>query len=200
MPERIRSSSLLPSASYSRANRKYSESPRLILGEARLHWTPPGPDPTSESGRETAFWAIAPAKYRNEDLAKMGSSFAITDAAGKLFDLKSAEPPKLEILKRGPLYVVLRYTGRLALDTSYSAPFVVTVEMPNSKSWIRVTAKVDDPEKRFREISYRTALSLGPLPWVWDFGTDRWTCGSIRDQSDSVVLTETMNLKTAVSP
>jgi len=78
----------------------------------------------------------------------MGSSFAITDAAGKLFDLKSAEPPKLEILKRGPLYVVLRYTGRLALDTSYSAPFVVTVEMPNSKSWIRVTAKVDDPGKR----------------------------------------------------
>ena len=137
-------------------------------------------------------------KYRNEDLAKMGSSFALTDAEGKLVDLKSAEPPKFEILKRGPLYVVLRYTGRLALDASYSAPFVLTVEMPNSKSWIKVTAKVDDPGKRLQEISYRTALSLGPLPWVWDFGTDRWTYGSIRDQSDSVVLTETMKAPGAV--
>ncbi len=129
--------------------------------------------------------------YRNEDLAKTGSSFAITDTADKLFELKSAETPKFEILKPGPLYVVLRYTGRLAIDAGYSAPFVITVEMPNSKSWIKVTAKVDDPGKRLREIWYRTALSLGPLPWVWDFGTERWTYGSIRARSDSVVLTET---------
>jgi len=138
-------------------------------------------------------------KYRNEDLTKRGSSFAIVSAAGELFNLKSAEPPKLEILKRGPLYVVLRYTGRLAVDTNYSAPFVVRVEMPNSKSWVKVTAKVDDPGKRLREISYKTALSLGPLPWVWDFGTDRWTYGSIRNQSDSVLLTETMKASGTVN-
>ena len=131
-------------------------------------------------------------KYRNEDLAKSGSSFAIADAAGKLFDLKSAEPPKFEILKRGPLAVVLRYTGRLAVDTSYSSPFVVTVEMPSGKTWIKVTAKVDDPGRRLREISYQTALSLGPLPWVWDFGTEHWTYGSLRNPSDSVILTQTM--------
>jgi len=132
-------------------------------------------------------------KYRNEDLGKAGGSFAIADAAGKVFDVKSAEPPKLEILKRGPLDVMLRYTGRLAVDTNYSAPFVITVEMPNGKTWIKVTAQVDDPGKRLREISYQTALSLGPLPWVWDFGTERWTYGSLRNPSDSVVLTETMN-------
>jgi hypothetical protein len=131
-------------------------------------------------------------KYRNEDLAKAGTSFGIADSSGRLLDFKSAEPAKLKILKRGPLYVVLRYTGRIAVDTGYSAPFVIAVEMPNSKSWIKVTANVDDPGKRLREISYHTPLSLGPFPWVWDFGTDRWTYGSIRNQSDSVVLTETI--------
>ena len=30
-------------------------------------------------------------KYRNEDLTKIGTCFAIADAAGKLFDLKSTE-------------------------------------------------------------------------------------------------------------
>jgi hypothetical protein len=88
--------------------------------------------------------------------------------------------------------VVIRYTGRLAVDAGYSAPFVVTVEMPTGKTWIKVNAKVDDPGRRLREISYQTALSLGPLPWVWDIGTDRWTYGTIRNPSDSVVLSETL--------
>jgi hypothetical protein len=131
-------------------------------------------------------------KYRNEDLGKTGTSFQVTDIAGKTFDLESA---KVEILKRGPLYVVLRYTGHLPVEIG--ARFAITVEMPNSKSWIKVTAKVEDPGRRLREISYRTALSLGPLLWVWDFGTGRWTYGSLRDPSDSVVLTETMKAGSA---
>jgi hypothetical protein len=73
---------------------------------------------------------------------------------------------------------------------------VVTVEMPNSKSWIKVTAKVDDPGKRLREILYQTPFSFGPLPWVWDLGTDRWTYGSLRNPSDSVILTEIMTPET----
>jgi hypothetical protein len=135
---------------------------------------------------------VVSVKYRSEDLAKGGSIFAVSDAAGRWIRLESAEPTKLEILKRGPLYVVLRYTGRVAVDTRYSVPFVITVEMPDSKSWIKVTAKVEDPGKRLREISYRTALALGPFPWVWDFGTERWTYGSLRDSTDSVILNETM--------
>jgi len=133
-------------------------------------------------------------KYRDEDLGKTGTGFSITDAAGKSLDFKSTEPPRLEILRRGPLYVMLRYTGRLAVDAGYSASFVITVEMPNSKSWIKASAKVNDPGKRLREISYQTPLSLGPYPWVWDFGTERWTYGSLRNSSDSVVLTETIKI------
>jgi hypothetical protein len=129
-------------------------------------------------------------KYRDEDLAKGGTGFAVADAAGKWVELKSAEAPEVEVVKRGPLLVMLRYTGRLALDASYTAPYVITVEMPNSKTWVKVSAKVEDPGKKLREISYHTGLALGALPWVWDFGTERWTYGSIRNQSDTVNLTE----------
>ena len=131
-------------------------------------------------------------KYRNEVLGTPGTGFVVVDAAGNLLDLKSVEPVKLDVLKRGPVYVTLRYAGRLTVDSSYSAPFVVTVEMPNSKSWIKVTAKVDDPGKRLREILYQTPFSFGPLPWTWDLGTDRWTYGVLRNASDSVILTETV--------
>lgn len=131
-------------------------------------------------------------KYRNEDIGSAGTGFTVTDASGRSLNVASAQPPKLEILKRGPLSVKIRYSGRLAVDTGYSVPFVTTVEMPNSKSWVKVSAQVDDPGKRLREISYQTPLSFGPLPWVWDFGTERWTYGALRNPSDSVVLTETV--------
>ncbi len=68
-------------------------------------------------------------------------------------------------------------------------PFVVTVEMPNSKSWVKVTASVDDPDQQLRELSFHVPFALGPHPWVWDFGTDRWTYGSLRNEDSSVVLT-----------
>jgi YetA-like protein len=131
-------------------------------------------------------------KYRNEVLRAPGTGFAVVDGAGKLLDLKSTEPVKLEILKRGPIYVTLRYSGRLALDEGSSVPFVVTAEMPNSKAWVKVTAQVDDPGKKLKGILYQMPFSLGPFPWVWDFGTDRWTYGSLRNASDSMILTETV--------
>jgi hypothetical protein len=131
-------------------------------------------------------------KYRSEVLRAPGTGFAVVDGAGKLIDLKSAEPVKLEILKRGPIYVALRYSGRLALDAGSSVPFVVMAEMPNSKAWIKVTAQVDDPGKRLKGIVYQMPFTLGPFPWVWDFGTDRWTYGSLRKSSDSMILTETV--------
>ena len=44
------------------------------------------------------------------------NGISVTDAAGTQHDLSSAQDVKLDIVKRGPLKVVLRYTGRLPLD------------------------------------------------------------------------------------
>ncbi|HYL39183.1 MAG TPA: hypothetical protein VEV17_24910 [Bryobacteraceae bacterium] len=141
---------------------------------------------------KTAAPLIASVKYRGEDIGSGPNGIAVTDAAGTSHDLSRVESLKTAILKRGPIHVVLEYSGRIPLDGNYNAPFVITVEMPNSKSWIKVSAKVQDPAKRLRDLSFQTPLAFGSLPLIWDFGTEKWTYGSLRTPQESVTLTETV--------
>src|ERR1700682_1149548 len=133
---------------------------------------------------------LASVKYRGEEIGRGANGLTITDGAGKEHDLTDAEELKVEVVKRGPLYVVIRYSGAIVVGGSYRAPFALTAEMPNSKSWVKMTATVEDPGKRLKEISFHTPLALGALPWVWDFGTDHWTYGVLRNPADMVVLSE----------
>ena len=135
---------------------------------------------------------LASVKYRSELIGKGVNGLVVTDAAGHEHDLSSATDLKTEVVKSGPLYVGIRYTGRLPVDSGYSVPFRMLVEMPNSKAWVKVTALVDDPAKRLREIAFETPLSLGPMPWVWDFGTERWTYGALRGATEAVELTQSV--------
>ena len=66
--------------------------------------------------------------------------------------------------------------------------------MPNSKSWVKLQASVDDPTLALRDLALNLPLTLGAFPWVWDFGTTRWTYGSMRAATDSVILTDTVGV------
>src|SRR5260221_457059 len=68
--------------------------------------------------------------------------------------------------------------------------FVLDVEMPNSKSWVKYAATIDDPAMRIRGIAFNSPVAFGAFPWLWDFGTGSWTYGSFRNASDSVTLTQ----------
>ena len=109
---------------------------------------------------------IASVKYRSEAIGTGQNGIAVSDSAGTAHDLSHAESLKTAILKRGPLYVVLEYSGRIPVDAGYSASFVIRVEMPNSKSWIRVSAKVPDPGKRLRDIAFETPFAFSGLPLI----------------------------------
>ena len=128
--------------------------------------------------------------YRKEILAQGTNGFAVTDSAGTMLDLSKAESITTEIVKPGPLYAVVRYSGRLVVDGRSSTPFTIAVEMPNSKAWVKYTARVEDPSRRLREISFHTPFAFSAFPWLWDFGTGSWTYGSIRSATDSVILTQ----------
>jgi hypothetical protein len=129
-------------------------------------------------------------KYRGEEIGQGVNGLVVTDAAGQTHDLSNATARKTEIVKKGPLFVVLRYSGSITIDGTYSTPFVITVEMPSSKTMVKVSAAIEDPAKRLREIAIGTPLTFAPLPWVWDLGTSRWTYGSLRNAQDSVTLTQ----------
>jgi hypothetical protein len=139
---------------------------------------------------KTASPLVQSVTYRQEDIGHGLNAFSLTDNAGMAHELTSAESVKAEVVKPGPLYVVVRYTGRVALDASYSVPFTITAEMPNSKTWVKYTASVEDSGKRVRDIAFNTSLSFAAFPWLWDFGTGSWSYGSFRSATDSVILTQ----------
>jgi hypothetical protein len=61
---------------------------------------------------------------------------------------------------------------------------------------VKLVATVLDPGSRVRDVSLHTPLALGPAPWVWDFGTTRWTYGSLRGPGDAVVMTHNVRSAT----
>lgn len=70
---------------------------------------------------------------------------------------------------------------------------IVDVEMPNSKSWVKLAVAILDPNGRVRELAIHTPIRLGDFPWTWDFGTPNGTYGAFRDETGSVILTQTID-------
>jgi len=146
---------------------------------------------------KTAMPLLASVNYRQEDIGPGPNGFTIVDTSGVSYDLSRAESVKVEILKRGPLFVVIRYSGQMRLDGDVRLPFTVLVEMPNSKSWWKATASFDDAPKRVQSIAFHSPLSLGAFPWLWDFGTGSWSYGSFRNKTDSVIFRQTVTSASA---
>ena len=135
---------------------------------------------------------VASVKYRDEVIGMGSNGLSVKEASGAAHDLTTAENVRAEIVKRGPLVVVVKYSGMIHLDKDARAPFSLTVEMPNSKSWVKLQASVDDPTLAIRDLAINLPLTFGAFPWVWDFGTSRWTYGSMRAATDSVILSDTV--------
>jgi hypothetical protein len=133
---------------------------------------------------------LASVAYRGEGVAPGRNGLVVTDSAGKRHDLTTARAPKMDVLKRGPLLVVLRYSATLPIDDAYSVLVELLIEVPNSKSWVKMTATVRDGSRRLRDLALETPLAFDAFPWLWDFGTDSGTYGVFRGTSDAVVLTQ----------
>jgi hypothetical protein len=116
------------------------------------------------------------------------NAFSIVDANGATYLLGG--DVAIEIVKPGPLAVQIRYTGAVQLPDDYAVPFVITLEVPNSKSWVKYEARIEDPRRRVREVAFNTSFRLGQFPWVWDFGTGNGSYGAFRNANDSAVLTQ----------
>ena len=141
---------------------------------------------------KNAMPMIASVNYRQEDIGPGLNGFVVTDVSGTRVDMSQAESLQVEVRKRGPLFVVVRYTGALRMSGDTRVPFTIDVEMPNSKTWVKASATFDDLSRRVRDVTFHAPLALGAFPWVWDFGTGSWSYGSIRNKTDNVLFTQTV--------
>jgi len=133
---------------------------------------------------------VLSANYRGEFIGQGVNGVAVIDANGGRHDLSTATDLKVETLKRGPLVVVLQYAGKLPIDGT-AVPFTLTLEMPNSKSWLKSSVEVIDTGHRVKTLSFDTPFALGAFPWLWDFGTANDTYGAFRAAMDAAVFTQT---------
>jgi hypothetical protein len=130
------------------------------------------------------------ANYRAELIGSGKNGFVVTDASGGRHELSSAQPLQVDIRKRGPLVVAIAYSGRLPIDASYAVPFTLTLEMPNSKAWLKWTAEVTDQSKRIQSIGIETPFSFGAFPLLWDVGTGNDTYGAFRNAKEAAAFTQ----------
>lgn len=136
---------------------------------------------------------VLSANYRGELIASgngAANGLTVADAAGVSH---AVEWRDVTVVKGGPVVVHLRYSGQVALGGSTTAPVTLDLEMPNSKSWFRLTAAVEDPTGRAGSgaLTFALPLALGAHPWTWDVGTGNATYGAFRTAQDSATLTET---------
>ena len=143
---------------------------------------------------KNGFPLVRSVAYRQELIAPGSNGFVVTDTSGIAYELGGADV-SFEVVRRGPVYVELSYSGRVMLPDGVPLPFALTIEMPNSKSWVKATAVVEDQNNRLRGLEFHSPLALGPHPWVWDFGTDRWTYGVLRNEDGSVTLQNDITVK-----
>ncbi len=126
--------------------------------------------------------------YRGEMITDGRNGLALIDDTGMRHDSSAIEWESVELLKRGPLVVLLRYEGTVGLGGGGRAGVLLDVEMPNSKSWVRLSATIGDPERRVRAVAIEMPVGFGAYPWTWDFGTENGTYGAFRDEGGSVIF------------
>ena len=126
--------------------------------------------------------------FSGEQIGIGTNGIRVTDRMGRTHGI-DRDAVTFEIIREGQQFVEVRYKGKIELDSKSNIPFELSVGLPNSKSWFKATIEIDDPESQVSMISFHTPLSFGEGRLVWDFGTDRWTYGSLREMGDSVRLT-----------
>ncbi len=140
---------------------------------------------------------LASASYRGEGIGKGQNGLTITDANVRRHDLSKAQGANLDVVKGGPLLVVLRYTASIAIDDTTSIPIELVMEMPNSKTWLKTTATVTDRTRKLKDIAIERPYAWSGFPVLWDFGTDSGTYGVFRAATDSITLTQTVGVSGA---
>ena len=113
---------------------------------------------------------LASVSYRGEGIASTGQNgLTVTDTNGRRLDLSKAQGARLEVVKGGPLMVMLHYTAALPIDETTSVPVDLLLEMPSTKSWLKTTATVIDRFRKLKDIAIERPVRVVRIPGAVGF-------------------------------
>lgn len=136
---------------------------------------------------------VASVAYRDQVIGTGRNGLTVVERSGIRRDPREIRWEAVELVKAGPLRVLARYRGSLALSGGSVAEITLDAEIPNSKSWLKLAVSVADPDGKIGDLGFETPLRLGPYPWTWDFGTPNGTYGAFRDPTGSTILARTVD-------
>jgi hypothetical protein len=91
------------------------------------------------------------------------------------------------IVKQGPLASTLRFESTEALRGGRSVESAVEMDFPRSKSWVRVTWTVDDPEGFVAGLGADLNLNIQGVPALVDFGAGSYVYAHLRKGQTAVL-------------
>ena len=136
---------------------------------------------------------LASVAYREELIGQGRNGIVVVERSGIRRDSREIVWEPVQLLKSGPVAVLVRYQGRLIMSGGSNADITLDVEAPNSKSWLKITALISDPDGRVGDVAIETPLRMGAHPWTWDFATPNATYGAFRDPTGSAIFTRTVD-------
>lgn len=151
---------------------------------------------TVDAGRirmnKGGYTLLASVEYRDELIGAGRNGLTVVERSGIRRDPREVRWDSFDVVKDGPLRVLVRYEGTLTLSGGSPADITLDLEMPNSKSWLEMSVRVSDPDGKIGEVGFETPLRLGAYPWTWDFATPNHTYGAFRDPTGSVHFRRTL--------
>lgn len=90
------------------------------------------------------------------------------------------KPVEASVSKQGPLSTVLEFRSTEALRGTRSVESVVRMEFPRSKSWVKTTWMVEDPEALIIGLGVDLNLNAAAEPVLADFGVGTWVYAALR--------------------
>jgi hypothetical protein len=96
-------------------------------------------------------------------------------------------PTAARVVKSGPLAATLRFEGVEALRGNRSVASAVEMEFPVSKSWVRVSWAVDDPEGHVGGLGAELNLNVEGDPTLVDFGAGSLVYAALRPGQAAVL-------------
>jgi hypothetical protein len=114
-------------------------------------------------------------KYGTERL-RAGATWQVS---GERDLLPLAPGGACRLVSAGPVRVVVERSGAYRV-AGKMLPYRLTMEQPDSKSWIDLNFRVEDPDAELREISVVMPYAVQKEPVRWDLGVGSWLYGTLR--------------------
>ena len=89
-------------------------------------------------------------------------------------------PTQARVLKQGPLATTLEFSSTEALRSSRNVASRVRMEFPRSKSWVKTTWTVEDPEALIIGLGVDLNLNIQGEPALVDFGAGSMVYAALR--------------------